>query len=74
MEPPEDEVIKSSSQEVINCQFHKWYELFKSVTYKSTVIPLPKEFLEYLEEDGIVMDDQNFPVKPDKRDRYDEMD
>jgi len=70
----EDIKVKCSSQEVINCMFHKWYDLFKPVTFKSSIIHLPNEFVEYLEEDGIVMDDHIFPVKPEKQGRYDELD
>jgi hypothetical protein len=33
--------------------FCQWYPLFQNHTFKSIVIPLPKEFLDYLTQDGI---------------------
>ncbi|GAO49688.1 hypothetical protein G7K_3834-t1 [Saitoella complicata NRRL Y-17804] len=39
---------------VLNCSFSSWYSLYKPLTPKSRVIkPLPKEFLQYLDADGI---------------------
>ncbi|RYG97879.1 hypothetical protein EON65_52205 [archaeon] len=35
------------------CQFHEWYDLFKHVSIKSKVVPLPEEFFNYLSEDGV---------------------
>eukprot|EP01031_Cornospumella_fuschlensis_P040993 gene40993-50003_t len=37
------------------CQFHEWYDLFKHVSIKSKVIPLPEEFFQYLSEDGVFL-------------------
>jgi hypothetical protein len=52
--------------------FHVWYPIFKNISFKSTSIELPVDFVDYLKEDGIWMDENNFPVQPQKKDRYDE--
>lgn len=40
---------------VLNCQFSSWYPLFKNVTLRSKIIPLQPEFIDYLNQDGIVL-------------------
>ncbi|OWF36397.1 cell division cycle protein 123 homolog [Mizuhopecten yessoensis] len=45
-------------QEVLNCVFSAWYPKFKHITIKSNILPLPKEFLDYLQADGIVLPEQ----------------
>ncbi|XP_060069188.1 cell division cycle protein 123 homolog [Ylistrum balloti] len=45
-------------QDVLNCTFSAWYPKFKDVTIKSYILPLPKEFLDYLQADGIVLPEQ----------------
>ena len=44
-------------QQINNCIFSNWYKNFKSVTFKSEVIPLSQEFVDYLTSDGIVLPD-----------------
>jgi len=46
-------------QLVLNCSFSSWYPRFKNVTIPSRTIPLPKEFIDYLNADSIVL-----PGKP----------
>lgn len=41
--------------EVLACAFDRWYEDFRDVTFRSRVIPLPEEFVQYLMSDGIHM-------------------
>ncbi|XP_064488673.1 translation initiation factor eIF2 assembly protein-like [Ornithodoros turicata] len=41
--------------DVLNCSFPEWYGKFKKVTIKSLLIPLPKEFIDYLHSDGVVL-------------------
>ena len=59
-----DEVVtlpSPTTEEVLSCQFSSWYDTFRNleqkrsnVTIKSTVIrPLPCDFLEYLQSDGV---------------------
>lgn len=40
---------------VVNCQFSYWYKKFKNSTFRSIVIPLQKEFIDYLNQDGVVL-------------------
>lgn len=42
-------------QEVLNCSFQNWYPSFKSITFKSEIIPLSKDFIEYLHSDGVYL-------------------
>jgi len=45
--------------------FPMWFEAFRSRTIQSTVIPLNKEFVEYLLEDGIDIPDEVYNLLPD---------
>lgn len=49
--------IKVSVEDVENCIYSHWYEKFSQYTYtKATILkPVPKEFIEYLEADDIVL-------------------
>lgn len=40
---------------VLNCIFSSWYPKFKNITIRSRIIPLPKEFIEYLKADNVVL-------------------
>ncbi|KAL5014585.1 hypothetical protein ScPMuIL_008855 [Solemya velum] len=40
---------------VLNCSFSSWYNQFKSNTIKSVIIPIPPEFVDYLNADGVVL-------------------
>ncbi|XP_022103990.1 cell division cycle protein 123 homolog [Acanthaster planci] len=42
-------------QQVLDCSFSSWYPIFKHITIDSHVIPLSKDFLEYLDADGIYL-------------------
>ena len=39
-------------KEVEWCSIDQWYPLFKKVTFKTIILPLPNEVLEYLRSDG----------------------
>eukprot|EP01132_Coremiostelium_polycephalum_P007406 gene7406-9101_t len=43
------------------CQFQEWYPLFKSITFSSVIIPLPKIFIDYLGSDIFTTDEHSFP-------------
>ncbi|XP_069141459.1 cell division cycle protein 123 homolog [Argopecten irradians] len=47
------------TQDVLNCVFSAWYPKFKDITIKSHILPLPKEFLDYLQADGVVLPEQS---------------
>src|SRR3989338_7905050 len=51
-------------QDVLNCRFDQWHPLFSSRTFASQVIPLPEEFLAYLQADGIDASGSAFPEAP----------
>lgn len=48
-------VKKMKRQHVLNCNFSAWYPKFKNITMRSRVIPLPKEFVDYLKTDNVVL-------------------
>ncbi|XP_039262586.2 translation initiation factor eIF2 assembly protein-like isoform X1 [Styela clava] len=41
-----------TKEHVMNCMFSKWYSQFSDITIKSFIIPLPDDFVEYLQKDG----------------------
>lgn len=50
--PPQAEMLE---EDVLACQFSCWYEHFRreKVTFKSEIITLPEEFVDFLMADGI---------------------
>ena len=40
------------SKEVLWCSVGNWYSMFKKVTFKSVILPIPNDVLEYLRSDG----------------------
>ena len=45
-----------TKEHIDNCQFHKWYNLHQNIkkcTIRSIIIPMSKQFVTYLNEDGI---------------------
>ena len=43
---------------VLNCSFSAWYPKYKNVTIRSHIIPLSKEFVDYLKADSVVLPGQ----------------
>ncbi|EPS45685.1 hypothetical protein H072_321 [Dactylellina haptotyla CBS 200.50] len=50
---------KPTRQHIINCGFPEWYKTYRTITGKARVIPITQGFLDYLNEDGIVLPDEN---------------
>uniref|UniRef100_A0A8C3L2E4 Translation initiation factor eIF2 assembly protein n=1 Tax=Chrysolophus pictus TaxID=9089 RepID=A0A8C3L2E4_CHRPC len=48
-------------EQVAHCQFSVWYPLFRAVTIRSVILPLPENVKEYLLDDGTLVwsDDEN---------------
>lgn len=42
-------------EEVLACSFDRWYDRFHGLTFRSRVIPLPEDFVQYLLADGIAL-------------------
>ena len=40
------------SKEVLWCSVDNWHAMFKKVTFKSVILPIPNDVLEYLRSDG----------------------
>ncbi|CCD22441.1 cell proliferation protein CDC123 NDAI_0A02840 [Naumovozyma dairenensis CBS 421] len=52
--------ISVTKSQISNCSFSKWYPLFKSHIPKAMIIkPLPNEFIQYLEQDGIILPNED---------------
>ncbi|KAG0365193.1 D123-domain-containing protein [Gamsiella multidivaricata] len=45
-------------QRLENCAFSSWYPSFRGITIKSKIIPLPEDFIEYLNADGVFIPGQ----------------
>lgn len=46
---------RCSPEHVLNCQFSRWYPLFKHCTPKSVVLDLTEDVVQYLQQDGVVL-------------------
>ncbi|KAM4670723.1 translation initiation factor eIF2 assembly protein isoform 2-T5 [Amazona ochrocephala] len=42
-------------EQVVHCQFSVWYPLFRAVTIRSVILPLPENVKEYLLDDGTLV-------------------
>lgn len=42
-------------EQVAHCQFSVWYPLFRAVTIRSVILPLPENVKEYLLDDGTLV-------------------
>ncbi|KAL0048552.1 hypothetical protein WJX82_005697 [Trebouxia sp. C0006] len=49
----------STAHHVLSCSFAQWYPVFKSVSFRSQVVTLPKKFVDYLVQDGVYLPDSN---------------
>ena len=47
--------VKASENDILECQFTKWYSLFEKNTIRSKFVDLNDEFIEYLGQDGIII-------------------
>lgn len=51
-------------QHINNCKFSAWNEKYRRLCPKTRIIrPLPQEFIEYLNEDGIVLPGDSLPAE-----------
>lgn len=62
MNTESDEInfINVTCKDIDNCSFSSWYPNFKSVTFKSKIIPLSSEFIEYLNAEGIYLPEDGY--------------
>ncbi|KAJ3082408.1 hypothetical protein HK100_009681 [Physocladia obscura] len=64
-----------TKQHVLNCAFAIWYPIFRRVTIKSEIIPIPADFLDYLHQDGVFLPlDSNGMPQPSYETPKDEYD
>lgn len=57
-------------EEILACATGAWYERFRSITFKTEIIPLPEEFVRFLLTDGICLAPDQQQQQQDDR-RYD---
>ena len=50
------------AEQVLNCSVDRWHPAFQAVSFRSRFVPLPKEFVEYLIEDGVYLPEHNAAV------------
>ncbi len=50
--------------------FGNWYPTFRKVTFKSELVVLPEDFIEYLNEDNVYVSARDWVKRP--KDRFDE--
>jgi hypothetical protein len=56
--------IAVTTEQINNCQYSTWYKKYRKVSPKARIIkPLPKEFIEYLLADGIVLPEEEIKWK-----------
>lgn len=56
--------VNATKEQIDNCQYSCWYQKYKRLCPKSRIIkPLPKEFIDYLLEDGILLPAENVTWK-----------
>uniref|UniRef100_A0A2R8MEG3 Translation initiation factor eIF2 assembly protein n=1 Tax=Callithrix jacchus TaxID=9483 RepID=A0A2R8MEG3_CALJA len=64
-------------EHVLHCQFSAWYPLFRGVTIKSVILPLPQNVKDYLLDDGTLVvsgrDDPPTRSQPDSDDEAEEI-
>ena len=41
--------------QVLNCSFEKWYSLFKHLTFRSEILPIPDQVVNYLKSDSTII-------------------
>ncbi|XP_062066884.1 cell division cycle protein 123 homolog isoform X2 [Lepus europaeus] len=64
-------------EQVLHCQFSAWYPLFRSLTIKSVILPLPQNVKDYLLDDGTLVvsgrEDPPANSQPDSDDEAEEI-
>jgi hypothetical protein len=45
----------SQHAELLACMISSWYPQFKHVTFKTSILSLPQEFVDYLVADGVYL-------------------
>lgn len=64
-------------EQVLHCQFSAWYPLFRSLTIKSVILPLPQNVKDYLLDDGTLVvsgrEDPPAHSQPDSDDEAEEI-
>jgi len=60
-----------TQKQVLNCMFQNWYPLFKRLTFTSQIITLPEDFVSFLQEDNIFVEEKDWIKRQKEEDRYD---
>jgi hypothetical protein len=50
--------INTTCRDIDNCSFNSWFPKFKSHTFKSKIVPLNREFIDYLNAEGIYLPEE----------------
>ena len=49
---------KTTSQDISNCALPSWYNQFRTMTFRTKILPLTSEFIDYLNADGIFLPEE----------------
>ncbi|KAG7900732.1 hypothetical protein KL935_002665 [Ogataea polymorpha] len=61
-----------SKNDILNCSYESWYSLFGAHAYsRAVVLPLPQEFIEYLESDDFTIPGEKSNPNPHKDSDWD---
>ena len=52
----------ATAQQMLNCSIDHWYSTFQTVSFRSQIVPLPADFVNYLVEDGVYLPDNTLAV------------
>lgn len=55
----------ATADQVLQCSFERWYNKFESVSFRSRIVQLPPDFVDYLVQDGVYLPEQNSAVSCD---------
>ena len=50
-------------EHILSCSVEAWYPRFKTFSFRSRIVPLPKSFVDYLVQDGIYLPEGNSAVR-----------
>lgn len=62
----ENKTDEMKVEEVVACSFSEWYPKLRKVTFPSKILPLPKEFIDYLLADNLVLRSNQALLKYDR--------
>lgn len=63
-------IFKMQQQEICACNISRWYNQFKEITVPTVVLPMPVDCIQWILQDGIIVDDSSRAVSCTKPLRF----